>query len=228
MEWVVKLGGSLFPEDAIEFCKALAGKNAIVICGGGDLANKLREYDADINFSNTATHKTAILCMDILGMLVADKIDNAEAVYSMEDAKNIIDEGKLPILLPSSLFKYLDPLEHSWDVTSDSISVYIARLLKSKILIVTNVDGIYDVDPSIDGAKLLRSINAKKLLNFGETSVDVNLPELLLEYELDCYVVNGKFPERAISLIEGKSSKCTFIGGKGNFSNTKSLERKNF
>ena len=227
MEWVVKVGGSLFPEDVIEFCKALVGKNAIVICGGGDLANKLREYDADINFSNTATHKTAILCMDILGMLVADKIDNAEAVYSMEDAKKVIDDGKLPILLPSRLFEYLDPLEHSWNVTSDSISVYIAWLLKSKILIVTNVDGIYDVDPSIDGAKLLRSINAKKLLNFGETSVDVNLPELLLEYELDCYVVNGKFPERSISLIEGKSSKCTFIRGKGNFSNTKSLERKN-
>ena len=213
MEWVVKLGGSLFPEDAIEFCSALVGKNAIVICGGGDLANKLREYDADIKFSDTAAHKTAILCMDILGMLVADKVDGAEAVYSMEDAKKVAADGRLPILLPSRLFEYLDPLEHSWDVTSDSISVYIARLLKSKILIVTNVDGIYDVDPSTDGAKLLKSINAKKLLNFSETSVDVNLPKLLLEYNLDCYVVNGKFPKRAISLIEGKNSKCTFIRG---------------
>jgi len=213
MEWVVKVGGSLFPDDAIEFCKALVGKNAVVICGGGDLANKLREYDADIKFSDTAAHKTAILCMDILGMLVADKVGGAEAVYSMEDAKKVIGDGRLPILMPSRLFEYLDPLEHSWDVTSDSISVYMARLLKSKILIVTNVDGIYDVDPSTDGAKLLKSINAKKLLNFSETSVDVNLPELLLEYNLDCYVVNGKFPKRAISLIEGKNSKCTFIRG---------------
>lgn len=213
MEWVVKVGGSLFPGDAIEFCKALVGKDAIVICGGGDLANKIREYDVDIKFSNTAAHKTAILCMDILGMLVADKIDDAQAVYSMEDAKKVISDGKLPILLPSRLFEYIDPIEHSWNVTSDSISVYMAWLLKSKILIVTNVDGIYNIDPSMDGAKFLRSINAKKLLNFSETSVDVNLPELLLEYNLDCYVVNGKFPERAISLIEGKSSKCTFIRG---------------
>ncbi|HML04886.1 MAG TPA: delta 1-pyrroline-5-carboxylate synthetase [Methanobacterium sp.] len=212
MEWVVKLGGSLFPEDAVEFCKSLVGKKALVICGGGEFANKIREYDGIMDFSDSASHKTAILCMDILGMLVADKVDGAEAVYSLEDAKKVLNEGKLPILLPSKLFEYLDPLEHSWKVTSDSISVYISWLLKTKILIVTNVDGIYTVDPSLDGAKLIKNISAKKLLTFSETSVDENLPELLLKYKLDCYVVNGKYPQRAISIIEGKSSKYTFIG----------------
>ena len=224
MEWIVKLGGSLFPEDAISFCNALVGKKAIIICGGGEFANKIRDYDKDISFSNTANHKTAILCMDILGMLVADKVDGAVEVYSLEDAKKAIDSDKLPILLPSKLLEYLDPLEHSWKVTSDSISVYISWLLKTKILIVTNVDGIYTDDPSRYGAKLIKSINAKKLLNFGETSVDENLPELLLKYKLDCYVVNGKYPERAISIIEGKSSKYTFIGVEKNashFSNPK-------
>ncbi|MBI5679975.1 MAG: delta 1-pyrroline-5-carboxylate synthetase [Methanobacterium sp.] len=213
MEWVVKLGGSLFPEDAINLCKELVGQNVIVICGGGEFANKIREYDQDTNFSDTTAHKTAILCMDIIGMLVADKIDDVVSVYSLEYAKKVLDEGKLPILLPSKLLEYLDPLEHSWKVTSDSISVYISWLLKTKILIVTNVDGIYTFEPSLDGAKLIKSISAKKLLTFSETSVDENLPELLLKYKLDCYVVNGKYPERAISIIEGKSSKYTFIGG---------------
>ena len=212
MEWVVKLGGSLFPEDAVEFCKSLVGKKALVICGGGEFANKIREYDGIMDFSDSASHKTAILCMDILGMLVADKVQDAEAAYSLEDAKKVLNEGKLPVLLPSRLLEYLDPLEHSWKVTSDSISVYISWLLKTKILIVTNVDGIYTVDPSLDGAKLIKNISAKKLLTFSETSVDENLPELLLKYKLDCYVVNGKYPQRAISIIEGKSSKYTFIG----------------
>lgn len=216
MEWVVKLGGSLFPKDAVEFCKHLVGKKSLVICGGGEFANKIREYDENMEFSDSASHKTAILCMDILGMLVADKVDGAEAVYSLEDAKKVLKEGKLPVLLPSKLFEYLDPLEHSWKVTSDSISVYISWLLKTKILIVTNVDGIYTVDPSSDGAQFIKNISAKKLLTFGETSVDENLPELLLKYKLDCYVVNGKYPQRAISIIEGKSSKYTFIGSSQN------------
>lgn len=213
MEWVVKLGGSLFHEDAVKFCKSLVGKNILVVCGGGEFANKIREYDAEMEFSDSVSHKTAILCMDILGMLVVDKVDGAEAVYSLEDAKKVLNDGKLPILLPSRLFEYLDPLEHSWNVTSDSIAVYISWLLKTKILIVTNVDGIYTDDPSLDGAELIQNISAKKLLTFGETSVDENLPELLLKYKLDCYVVNGKYPKRAISIIEGKSSKYTFIGG---------------
>ena len=213
MEWIVKLGGSLFPENALKFCKSLIGKKVVVICGGGEFANKIRGYDEEIGFSSTTSHKTAILCMDIIGMLLADKMNDAEAIYSLEDAKKVLDECKLPVLLPSKLFEYLDPLEHSWKVTSDSISVYIAWLLKTKILIVTNVDGIYTDDPSLDGAKLIKNISAKKLLTFGETSVDENLPELLLKYKLDCYVVNGMYPERAISIIEGKSSKYTFIGG---------------
>ena len=154
--------------------------------------------------------------MDIIGILLADKVEGAKAVYSFEDAKCVLEEGKLPILLPSKLLKYLDPLEHSWKVTSDSISVYISSLLKSKILIVTNVDGIYDTFPSSDGAILIKDISAKKLLTFGETSVDENLPYLLLKHKLDCYVVNGKYPERVISIIEGKKSKYTFIGGKLN------------
>ena len=66
---------------------------------------------------------------------------------------------------------------------------------------------------SQDGAKLIKIISAKKLLNFGETSVDEFLPELLLRYKSNCYVVNGKYPDRVISIIEGKRSKYTLIGG---------------
>lgn len=213
MDWVVKIGGSLFHKDAINLCNALVGKKTLVVCGGGDLANKIREYDEEIKFSDTASHKAAILCMDILGILLADKVDGAEVVYSLEDAKKVVDECKLPVLLPSQLLEQDDSLKHSWNVTSDSISVYISWLLNTKTLIVTNVDGIYTKEPSHDGAKLIKDISVKKLLNFGETSVDENLPELLLKYKLNCYVVNGKYPERIISIIEGKSSKYTFIKG---------------
>ncbi len=213
MDWVIKIGGSLFPEDAINLCNTLVGKKALVICGGGEFANKIREYDKEFHFSDSASHKTAILCMDILGMLLADKVNKTETVYSLEDAKKTLNNDKLPVLLPSKLLEDNDDLKHSWNVTSDSISVYISWLLNTKTLIVTNVDGIYTKEPSLDGAKLIKNISAKKLLNFGETSVDENLPELLLKYKLNCYVVNGKYPDRVISIIEGNDSKYTFIKG---------------
>ncbi len=215
MDWIVKVGGSLFPQEAVNLSKALVGKSVMVICGGGELANLLRQYDEKMDLSDTAAHKSAILCMDILGMLLADKVPGAEGVYSIDKAEKVSGEGKLPVFLPSQFLFGEDPLEHSWRVTSDSLSLYIAHRLKAKLLIATDVDGIYDQKPSKDGTQLIRNISAKKLLDFGETSVDEFLAGLLLQYGSSCYVINGKYPERVLSIIEGKSedTKYTLIGG---------------
>lgn len=216
MDWIVKIGGSLFPEDAVKLAETLVGKSAMVVCGGGELANTIRKYDEMADYSATATHKTAILCMDITGMLLSDKVHGAESVYSISEAERILGEGKLPVLVPSKILLEEDPLEHSWEVTSDSLSLYIAHQLKAKLLIATDVDGIYNLQPSQHGARLMGNISAKKLLNFGETSVDKFLAKLLLQYESSCYVVNGKYPERVLSVIEDRSdedTKYTLIGG---------------
>ena len=213
MQWVVKIGGSLFPEHAIKLAEKLVGKDVLVICGGGDLANQIRKYNEKIELSPTAAHWSAILCMDILGMLLADKVSKAKAVRSLDEVQNVIRNGGLPILIPSKILMEQDPLEHSWKITSDSISLYISNLMKAKLLIATDVDGIYTHCPSEDGANFIKEISAKKLLNFGETSLDESFAELLLEYKTSSYVVNGKYPERVLSLLEGHSSINTFIGG---------------
>lgn len=213
MKWVVKIGGSLFPEFSMKLAQRLVGRNVLIICGGGKLANQIRVYHKKINFSPTAGHNSAILCMDILGILMADKVNNMEAVKSLEEVNKVSKSGKLPVLLPSMLLEELDPLEHSWGVTSDSISLYISQLLNAKLLIATDVDGIYTHNPSKDGAQLIKEISAKKLLDFGETSLDESFAELLLEYKTSSYVVNGKHPERVLSILDGQSSISTFIGG---------------
>jgi 5-(aminomethyl)-3-furanmethanol phosphate kinase len=218
MDWVLKIGGSLFPEKAIDICRVLVNENDVnakilIICGGGKFANKVRDYNEQIGFSNTANHRSAIMCMDIIGTLLADKLEGLETVNTLEDAMKVSEQGKIPVLNSYSLMEDHDPLEHSWRVTSDSIALYISNLLKAKLLIATDVDGIYTHDPINDGAKLIDIISAKKLLNFGETSVDEFLPELLIRYQSECYVVNGKYPERILSIIKGKSSKYTLIGG---------------
>ncbi len=213
MEWVVKIGGSLFPDYAINLAQELVGEDLLVVCGGGILANQIREYHEKLNFTPTASHRTAILCMDILGQLLADKIKGAKAVKSLDEVKITLNSGKLPVLIPSLLLEYLDPLEHSWRVTSDSIALYLSHLLEAKLLITTNVDGIYTHKPSLDGAQFIKEISGEKLLNFGETSLDESFAELLLKYKTSAYVVNGKHPERVRAILNGQSTINTFIGG---------------
>jgi len=146
--------------------------------------------------------------MDIIAKLINDKLIFTNIVYSIEKAENSLKNGYIPILACSKILKENeadDEILHSWNMTSDSISAYIANLVKAKLLIATNVDGIYTQKPTTVGAKFIHEIDAKKLLTFDETSVDLMLPELLAKFGTNCFVVNGNFPERVLSLIEANT-----------------------
>ncbi|MEE3491076.1 MAG: delta 1-pyrroline-5-carboxylate synthetase [Methanobrevibacter sp.] len=207
---VVKIGGSLFPKYAIELAKRLENTNSVIILGGGEFANLIRRYDEEMSFSDEANHWTAIDCMDIIAKLVCDKVDSCKLAYSIEDVYNISDEGFTPIFIVSQFLRENDPFECSWDVTSDSIAAYVAHLLNANLLIVTNVNGIYTQEPKEPGSTFISKIDAKTLLTFQESSIDVMLPSLLLRYGTNCYVVNGKYPERVLSLIDDNINDYNF------------------
>lgn len=187
---------------------ALEGQNCLFVIGGGEFANLIRKYDVEIGFSQDVTHETAIDSMDILAKLLNDKLAFTEISYTIEEANRISDSNKIPIMICSEILKENEPFKHSWDVTSDSIAAYIASLLNAKLLIATNVNGIYTKDPSLSGAELINEIDVNKLLTFDESSIDLMLPTLLIEYGLDSYVVNGKYPERVLSIMN--DDDCSF------------------
>ena len=182
------------------------------VIGGGEFANLIRKYDKEIEFSKDVTHETAIDSMDILAKLLNDKLAFTEISYTIDEAKGIADSNKIPIMICSEILKENEPFKHSWDVTSDSIAAYIASLLDAKLLIATNVNGIYTKDPSLSGAELINEIDVNKLLTFDESSIDLMLPTLLIEYGLNCYVVNGEYPERVLYIMsnEMKNEDCSF------------------
>ncbi len=207
---VVKIGGSLFPNYAIDLANKLENTNSCIVLGGGEFANLIRKYDDEIKFSEETNHWTAIDCMDIIAKLVNDKVKSSKLAYSIDEVNKISDEGFTPIFIVSEFLKTEDPFECSWDVTSDSIAAYISHLLNAKLLIVTNVNGIYTQEPKEPGSTFISKIDATTLLTFQESSIDVMLPSLLLEFGTDCYVVNGKYPERVLSLIDDNVNDYNF------------------
>ena len=168
---------------------ALEGQNCLFVIGGGEFANLIRKYDVEIGFSQDVTHETAIDSMDILAKLLNDKLAFTEISYTIEEANRISDSNKIPIMICSEILKENEPFKHSWDVTSDSIAAYIAS-------------------PSLSGAELISEIDVNELLTFDESSIDLMLPTLLIEYGLDSYVVNGKYPERVLSIMN--DDDCSF------------------
>ena len=207
---VVKIGGSLFPNYAIELAEKLKNTDSLIILGGGEFANLIRKYDEDIKFSDETNHWTAIECMNIISKLVNDKVKSTKLAYSIDEANEISNEGFTPIFVVSQFLKTNDPFECSWDVTSDSIAAYVADMFNANLLIVTNVNGIYTQEPKESGSTFISKIDAKTLLTFQESSIDVMLPSLLLEFGTNCYVVNGKYPERVLSLIDDNINDYNF------------------
>ena len=207
---VVKIGGSLFPNYAIELAKQLKDTSSVIILGGGEFANLIRKYDSEMHFSEDTNHWRAIDCMDIIAKLVDDKVDSTKLAFSIDEVNEISDEGLTPIFVVSEFLRREDPFECSWDVTSDSIAAYVAHLLNANLLIVTNVNGIYTQEPKEPGSTFISKIDAKTLLTFQESSIDVMLPSLLLRYGTDCYVVKGKYPERVLSLIDDNINDYNF------------------
>jgi aspartokinase-like uncharacterized kinase len=220
---VIKVGGSLAedPERLIDLCAKLSelAKNykLIVVPGGGMFADVVRDSDNRFNLSSGISHRMAILAMDQFGLLLAQITPNSCATYLLNDAKQLSEIKIAPIFLPSRLLFKEDPLENSWDVTSDSIAAYVAsRLQAAKVLLVTDVDGIFTKDPKKHAdAALIERLSAEELLKLNKrTSVDSFLPKLLLEARIDCYVVNGKHPERIEAILAGQQATCTLIAAR--------------
>jgi len=215
---VIKVGGSLAeePERLIALCAKLSvlaeTYGLVVVPGGGRFADVVRDSDKRFNLSSGVSHRMAILGMDQFGMLLAQITPNSCATYSLDE--QLAETEAVPVFLPSRLLFKEDPLKNSWDVTSDSIAAYVAsRLQATKLVLVTDVDGVFTEDPKKnEDATLIERLSAEELLKFdARTSVDRFLAKLLLESPVDCYVVNGKHPERIEAILAGQQATCTLI-----------------
>jgi aspartokinase-like uncharacterized kinase len=217
---VIKIGGSLAedPERLKALCHKLSEltkKYAIIVVpGGGRFADVVRDFDQRFGLSSGVSHRMAILGMDQFGLLLSGVMPNSRVFRQFDDVKEPFEAEIVSIFLPSRLMFEEDPLVNSWDVTSDSIATYIAgRLLARKVILVTDVDGIFTNDPKKHSdATLIERMPAKKLLLMNHrTSVDNFLPKLLLETQIECFVVNGKYPARIEAILAGQRTTCTVI-----------------
>ncbi|NYT20100.1 MAG: amino acid kinase [Methanosarcinales archaeon] len=208
MKVVLKIGGSLIEQaesllNAVtEHCASTGSKVKIVVVpGGGLFANRVREVSQRYSIGDEASHWMAVAAMEQYAYLLMDK----SGAPTIDDTDNV-PEG-LSILLPYRLLRTTDELEHSWDVTSDTIAAWVAHRMSAMLIKATDVDGVLKED------ELIKEISAKELESMGETCTDRILPHMLSKYCMDCMIVNGACPERVVAAIEGENVKGTYIKG---------------
>jgi len=166
---VIKFGGSLLfseggtinYEKITEFCDLIKNdKNydsIIIVCGGGMIA---RQYIKAIREFT----ENEILC-DMIGIDIS-RINSRLMVANMKEfAYPRVPESfkELSTAIITNKIVVMGGLQPGQSTTS--VAIQVAEFLKAaRLVILTNVGGIYDKDPNIfDDAKLLRELNYDSL-----------------------------------------------------------------
>ncbi len=166
---VIKFGGSLLfskggtinYEKITEFCDLIKKDNnydsIVIVCGGGTIA---RQYIKAIREFT----ENEILC-DMIGIDIS-RINSRLIIANMEEfAYPQVPESfeELSKAIITSKIAVMGGLQPGQSTTS--VAIQVAEFLKAeRLIILTDVDGIYDKDPKVaDDAKLLRELNYDSL-----------------------------------------------------------------
>ncbi|HYN54160.1 MAG TPA: uridylate kinase [Methylotenera sp.] len=138
--WVVKIGGSLLgtPELArwLEIFAKFSDGQVVIVPGGSLFADAVREAQNLTNASDAVAHKLAVIAMDQFGLLLAG-LNPALATASSE--LEIAERGwqhRGIVWLPSKMVLADDTIPQNWQVTSDSLSAWLANKLGAQQLIL--------------------------------------------------------------------------------------------
>ena len=131
--WIVKLGGSMLgsPELAhwLDLLVKYSDGKIIIVPGGGLFADAVREAQLVTNANDDVAHELALMAMDQFGILLAGL--NSGLVTASSELE-IAERGwqhRGIVWLPSKMALADQTIPKNWQVTSDSLSAWLANKL---------------------------------------------------------------------------------------------------
>jgi len=216
---IVKIGGKILEnkenlESTIAQFKHICENNIvqkiIIIPGGGTYANFVRRIDEKISIGDELSHWMAIFAMNCNGIELSQKYNDIKYFDNIRELKK--SNERIVIFLPYDFINQRDELLHTWDVTSDSIALYIAQHLGFKAcFLIKDIDGIISSTNEI-----LRELTTSEYNNLKNTNkiltIDTNQEEIKDSQPIDSYVINliNKYNVYCI-ILNGSSNKKRII-----------------
>jgi aspartokinase-like uncharacterized kinase len=136
---VVKLGGShAFAAHLTKWIDALAkhaGK-VILVPGGGPFADSVRDAQRKMRFDDAAAHRMALLAMEQYACALA----SMNKTLALADSRAAIGRAlylqQVPVWLPARMTLAAREIPWSWDVTSDSLALWLAGKVGAQRLLL--------------------------------------------------------------------------------------------
>ena len=181
MPWVIKIGGSLYDSSclgdwlhAISECKS---QKIIIVPGGGPFSDLIREVDYQFNIDQGLAHNMAVLAMQQYGYLMKSLCHSLTLVDTQNKINECWSNRNVAIWEPFDMVRENCDLEKSWDITSDSLAAWLAKILSADQLLF-----IKSADITLTNCTLE---NLSK-----ESCIDPNLPEYLTEMNISVHFLH--------------------------------------
>lgn len=203
---VLKIGGSLIPAHARALCLAIKraghGGRLVLVAGGGEIADVVRGYRRALGLTDATTFTMALLSMDQHALMLAE-LGGFPLAGSIDELAGMSEP--VCVLAPAGDVRrnrWCDGLDVD-RVSSDAVAAFIAARIGATLVIATDVDGIYDLDPRLapGGATLLGEVYAGDLRD--STAIDVESAALIRRFDLEATIVNGTRPRRVTDHLAG-------------------------
>ena len=194
---VVKLGGSVVrsPElSAWLAVIAVAPRPAIVVPGGGALADEVRGCQQSLGFGDGPAHRMALLAMDQLAWAVAGLHAGFEVGDSESALWQSLARGRVAVWAPYALVANRNDIPASWSLTSDSLALWLAgKVAASHVFLIKSI------------ARRGASAGAAQLSRDGV--VDRAFPSMLQDVGIPTYLL-GRGDQEAFAACMAGGSLC--------------------
>ena len=137
---VVKIGGSLAESDAAAaLVRALAQRRPprlVVVPGGGGFADAVRLTERRHPIGNQAAHHLALLAMHMSAVMLGAFAPGYVVAESRAEFEAAWERDLTPVWAPERMVLTAPDVPASWDVSSDSLSAWLARAIAASRLLV--------------------------------------------------------------------------------------------
>ena len=138
--WVVKIGGSLETAPGLrallEVLVEYGRSKIIIVPGGGRFADKVRAEQKGMAMDDATAHRLAIRGMEHYAAVLCGINTRLYPVTDPETPANAGDELSVPVWLPGKLLAGQPGIPCNWQVTSDSLALWLADRIGAEALIL--------------------------------------------------------------------------------------------
>ncbi|MEM4040334.1 MAG: hypothetical protein QXM83_00785 [Ignisphaera sp.] len=209
---VLKVSGHLInlPNKVKDLMNVVAKLNSertriAIVPGGSIFSDLVKEIQDNTEIDDDTAHWMAIKSMEIYGLYLKHFNTNCVEAYTIDDVYKALSLRPIPIVMPYQILKTYDELPHTWVITSDSISIFIAKLLRANMVLLGKmVNGITNEKGEI--MKIIKSDDIKRQNVFD--SYTINMVKM---YKIPLIIFNVLRPELLYKIVSMEEDTYTIV-----------------